>query len=451
MKKILASLVALALAFGFALVVVGPAQATTNTNDPAYWQTPSTGEVCAKIDEPGGSTWSLSSVTLPPNSVWTKVIIKSGNTGTSVDFENAVYYTSNTYKYPYPESTATFTQVSNLSTTTFSHPSGKTISHVIYCYAPQPTVSVSGGASATDQTCVDNSLVSGFITVTIKTGVGYQITNSSNTVIPFDAGTGKTAGLPAGSYTVAVTAASGYDLTTPASVPVTITPYGDDCELTPVTAHAKANPQTCVVSSLVGGSIVVTITPGVEYVITNSSNAVVPFSSTTGATGALAPGNYSVQPSADTGYVLTSTAAIPLTVAPYTDGCGQLITHPLVVPTATMQQLTCSTNGSFTLSTDQAAGSVLWTVDGVPTVNGTYTVSSAKTVHIVAAPNAPTYGFGFDQQTVWDFVFQTTTSCGSLTTLAFTGADASPLLTMAGLLSLLGVALVRAGRRKARA
>ncbi|MES2170829.1 MAG: hypothetical protein V4479_08925, partial [Actinomycetota bacterium] len=266
MKKTLASVVTLALAFCFSLVIVGPASATTNTNDPAYWQTPSTGEVCAKIDEPGGTTWSLGSVTLPAGSVWTKVIIKSGSStgpNPSVDFENAVYYTSSTYKYPYPEATASFTQVANLSATTFSHPSGKNISHVIYCYAPAPSVPVAGAAVASAQTCSNNTLQDGHITVTITTGVTYEIRNSANAVIPFNGTTGATAGLPAGNYTVNVTANSGYTLTTPSTVPVTITAYGDACALIPVTPAASATPQTCVVSSLVGGSVIVTITPGV--------------------------------------------------------------------------------------------------------------------------------------------------------------------------------------------
>jgi hypothetical protein len=142
-KRITAAVVALALALGLSLIATSPATAEGASNNASYYVTPSTSEVCQKFSPTGDiSTWSLSSVTLPTGMVWTKVIIKAGNTGASGQgAENHGYYTSATYMYPVAYADLDWTQVSNLASTTFSHPSGKNISHAIYCYAHAPVQS----------------------------------------------------------------------------------------------------------------------------------------------------------------------------------------------------------------------------------------------------------------------------------------------------------------------
>lgn len=405
MKKALASLAALALALCFALVASAPATATTNTNDPAYWQTPSTGEVCAKIDEPGGKTWSLSSVTLPANSVWTKVIIKSGNTGTSVDYENAVYYTSATYKFPATEPTASYTQVPDLTAQSFGHPSGKDISHVIYCYAPSPVTTVAGGAGATDQACTNYALVAGFITVQVKTGVSYVITNSSNVVIPFDAGTGKTAGIPGGSYTVAVSAASGYTLGgNPSSIPVSVGSYNGYCGLTTVAGGASATSQVCTNYALVNGVITVEVKTGVNYVITNSSNVVIPFDAGTGKTAAVPSGTYTVTVSAASGYTLgANPSSIPVTVTAYDPYCGltPVTPHASVLPqtcpvgTLVGGSITVTVTMGIVYTIKSPANAVVPFTAGTgktgPLTPGTYTVevAAASGYSLTSAANIP--------------------------------------------------------------
>jgi hypothetical protein len=208
--------------------------------------------------------------------------------------------------------------------------------------------------------------------------------------------------------------------------------------------------QLCTDSQLVGGVITVIITPHVSYQITGP-NGVVPFNGTTGKTGTLAPGDYTVKVAADTGYQLTSVASFPLTITAYDGVCGQLVDHPIVTPAVTSTQLGCTTDGSYTLSNDlNAPTGVIWTVDGSPVAPGTYSVTSARTVKIHANPNGPNYGFSSGQQQDWTLTFVTAALCSTLPTLAlhdgtlaFTGSNPTGLLVLSVFLALFGLALMR--------
>jgi hypothetical protein len=208
--------------------------------------------------------------------------------------------------------------------------------------------------------------------------------------------------------------------------------------------------QSCVVDengggSLVSGFITIPDTTGVQYYIDGSpvSAGDIPE----------APGVHTVTATAEPGYVLRDYPADGWseTIAA-ADLCGDLVTHPLVTPIVTSVQLGCSTNGSYTLSNDLAdSTAVIWTVDGSPVAQGTYQVTSAKTVHIHVDPNAPAFGFDFGQQTDWTLTFAVPTTC-DLKTLALTGSDPSGAMLLAYflLLSGLGVVAVRAVRRHGR-
>jgi hypothetical protein len=207
--------------------------------------------------------------------------------------------------------------------------------------------------------------------------------------------------------------------------------------------------QLCTETGLTGGVITVVITPHVSYEITDSANAVVPFDATTGKTGPLAPGDYTVSVTADTGYHLTSAASYSLSIAPYTGPCKGLPTDATVDPSALQQQIGCKTDGSYTLSSDQEdPTAVIWTVNGSVVSQGTYLVSGAATFHITAAPRTPDFGFDGESQLItWDFTFGVPSTC-DLTTLALTGTDdGMPMLAASAMLMLLGVALVRSGLR----
>ena len=464
MKKIFASLIALALGIGLALASVSPATATPGngngggapdkTNSEDYWES-SALEICSKIDKPGGGTlktWSLSSVTLPTGHEWTKVIIKSGHTDDEQSYlENNGYYVNPTYKYPDPEATTLWTQVASLTAQSFGHSTNKDISHVIYCSAPARVIvtDVQGGASVTDETC---AYVDGYITVTIATGVSYVITKDSapGTPIAYN-GSGQTGQLPAGAYTVAVSATStAYNLTSASSIPLVIDTYPANCAPTNVRGSADAIDQDCDVD-YIDGYIEVDITTGVSYVITKDSAPGTPiaYNLTTGKTAPLAPGDYTVAVSA-TGptYTLTSASSIPLTIAPYTLACGQNTTNPLTTATATSVDAGCDVAGSYTLSSEQGPGDVIWKANGVVIAAGPHSLPAGTSVTITVEP-ATGFGFPFDQRTSWPFSSGDSTVCGDLTTLALTGgSNTTPYLFAAGLLGLLGVAMVRSARRQ---
>ena len=226
-------------------------------------------------------------------------------------------------------------------------------------------------------------------------------------------------------------------------------------DLTPVSAGDPTNTnQTCSESGLVGGVIKVVITPHVDYVITYDAEGGVSFNPTTGETGPLAPGDYTVAVTAAEGYELTSEASYSLTIAAHTGTCKQLVEHPIVTPIVTSSQLGCTTGGSYTLSNDLSApDGVIWTVDGSPVSAGTYQVTSAGTVNVHAAPNGPSYGFGEGQQQDFTLTFARAASCDLNTlalhdgTLASTGTNPTGLLVLAGFLALFGLALMRRARR----
>jgi hypothetical protein len=208
--------------------------------------------------------------------------------------------------------------------------------------------------------------------------------------------------------------------------------------------------QSCVVSengvgSLVSGFITIPDTTGVQYYIDGTAVSAGDIPE--------APGSYTVTATALPGYVLQDYPADGWveTIAA-AELCGDLVTHPLVAPIVTVVQLGCSTNGSYTLSNDLAdSTAVIWTVEGSPVAQGTYQVTSAKTVHVHADPNAPDFGFDLAQQTDWTLTFAAPTTC-DLKTLALTGSDPSGAMLLAYflLLSGLGVVAVRAVRRHGR-
>ena len=452
-RRSLSAVVALLAAASLTLVALPATAAVTNTNAPAYWQTPGTSEVCDSI-EPGGTSYTLPSP--PAGSVWTKVVVKAGSAPQSVEFENNAYYSNPTYYYNSATPYTQWNQVANLQTATFVAASGKEISHVIRCWAPASLTPVAGGAAASNESCVADALVGGVITVEVKSGVSYTITGPSGAVA-FDAVTGMTAPLPPGAYSVGVTADAGYTLTSAASIPLTVAPYGDDCgeeEPTPVTPSATVVDESCLSGVLlVGGRITVGSEAGVTYTITGPSGDV-PFDAVTRATGELPPGVYTVHPVAEPGFTLTSGADLIREVLAYGDDCG-LDTKPGVAPFALQTQLGCSVDATYTLGDEQVGlDATIWTVNGAPATAGVHTVTSDGVYDVHAAP-APGFTFTSGQQTDWKFTFIRPTAC-DLTTLALTGSTGANgsvwYAALAAGLGLLGAGLIRrAGRTGRRA
>ena len=136
-------------------------------------------------------------------------------------------------------------------------------------------------------------------------------------------------------------------------------------------------------------------------------------------------------------------------------GCD-LVTAPLVTPTLSSTQASCTTAGSYTLN---AIEGVQWFVNGQPAAAGAYAAITGSTVNVEAVA-LQGFGFGFETQTEWTLRFPAPAagSCDlptlsleetDLPTLALTGA--SGMLGTVGIIALLitltGIGAVVARRR----
>ncbi|MCU1415143.1 MAG: hypothetical protein JWN80_2483 [Microbacteriaceae bacterium] len=203
--------------------------------------------------------------------------------------------------------------------------------------------------------------------------------------------------------------------------------------------------------SKVGGSITVTPITGVQYTITGGTIvAPVVITGTTGAAPivtTLPAGSYTVTPSALAGFTLTNTAAIPLKIV---DNSGLCIpTLAQFTPSVTAISPSCSTATGYIVidpadGLNYFLGATQLTAAKTPEKPGTYSVLAkvtdpADTID-KRVPNPTTV-----------VISPSTTDCGQLTTLAFTGGNlvgggflaSSALLFMAS-----GVFLARSRKQK---
>lgn len=316
-----------------------------------------------------------------------------------------------------------------------------------------------GDVTFTPQVCAINHPgvpgQAGYTLPVIPTGVVYTVTiNSVDST-----GTAGFHPLNLGdTVSVVATAASGYKLAAGTWA------WGTWTVTSPTDPNAKclypapidpiaAVDQVCVVDDLdtgdyhnQSGYITIPSTPHVKYFIDGV------YAST--GDHEYVPGVYEISAEADAGYELTGVPD-PWTVEiEKALPCG-LQTFPGVVPTVSFAQTTCSASGSYTLTVDpgELAEGVVWTVSGgLPNTVGTHAVNAAGTVTITAVP-APGYGFddGIEGPAIreWSFDF-TTLPDDCLPTLAFTGSSiATGGLGLAGLLTLGGVLMIVAHRRRA--
>ncbi|HEU0206239.1 MAG TPA: hypothetical protein VFQ74_06070 [Pseudolysinimonas sp.] len=208
-----------------------------------------------------------------------------------------------------------------------------------------------------------------------------------------------------------------------------------------------ATSQSCVVagkiSTLVPAFITIPGMPHVQYFINDVRQ-------TTAGDVTLPPATYKVSAAAETGYFLQGYNGPWTEVLASAQPCGDLITHPLVLPLATQVQLGCFTSGSYTLSNSINDTAVLtWTVNGATVSPGTFHVSSDSTVVVHAMAKGPAYGLEAGATTDWTFHFVRPTRC-DLTTLALTGSTPLGWIGVGYAMLVCGLALiaVRYARRR---
>jgi hypothetical protein len=121
-------------------------------------------------------------------------------------------------------------------------------------------------------------------------------------------------------------------------------------------------------------------------------------------------------------------------------------TLAIVLPTFSSTALSCTAAGTYTIGAE--FGDVTWTVNGTETAAGTYEVTSAGTVTLVATPTNPEDGFDpewVDEPIVLTFALP---DGGCTALLAFTGAATSfGVVWVAALLALTGLGMVLVRRK----
>ncbi len=223
------------------------------------------------------------------------------------------------------------------------------------------------------------------------------------------------------------------------------------CLDTAMPVEPSVTAQTCTVDDLDGagtlrsGFITIPATTGVIYSIDGTVIT---------APGNIdeIPGDHVVTAVAALGYVLDKSYDGPWTEHVGTaELCGDLVTHPTVVPVVESTLLQCAADGSYTLSNNlEVADAVIWTVNGAPVAQGKYQVSAPGTVTIHAAANGPDFGFTDGTQKDWTLTFSEPASCGDLKTLALTGSAPVGGMVLGYFLLIAGLGLVaiRMARRR---
>ena len=296
------------------------------------------------------------------------------------------------------------------------------------------------------------TIVAGTYTVILATHVSYTATVNGGASTPLTAGIGYPAN-PGDVVVITPIVEQGYVIA-PAilaeNLKHTFAAVNHDCFTKADFVKPAATSQSCVVTAgttyqLTDAFITIpslTVSPHVTYFIDNVATAP--------GDHVLKPGTYLVSAVAKTGYFLDGYNGPWTEVLTSAAPCGDLITHPLVAPSAVQVQLGCFTNGSYTLSNDLSdAAALIWTVNGSTVSQGTYKVTAPSTVVVHVATSGPSYGLETGAITDWTFHFVRPTSC-DLTTLALTGSTPTGWIVFGYLMLVSGLALVavRFARRR---
>ena len=421
-KKLLAIGSALLLVAGFVSLGSLPANAgnESNQNEVVYWQNlyGAATTTCAK-DQFGSITTDAnnhSGVTLTAAHTWLALIVNSGSVDTGNGPGNAVYFNPSAGTHYLPPLNNGGQQGA--------------VSHWIVCWTtPTTPEDASASATPTAATCDAPGIVNFSITnATWENDT--DLTDGSRLAI---ANAGHL--FPGGASTLVVNYTFPSQLT------------GEQCQVDYVTVgDPYAVDLECTETGFTDGYIWVdfggNLANELDYRIQGGPNNV-DFLATQ-EINVLDPGDYTVTAIAKAGHTLDPNAQSVWLLTIGVSGDCQLISHPPVTPTASMSNLTCSSNGSYTLVDTEG---IKWLVNGVATPAGTYKVTSASTVNVEAQLTSTIdYTWEDGAQTTWTFEFTNPKDC--LPTLAFTGASGGDLgLLLAGGLLFLGGAVIAVDRR----
>lgn len=228
--------------------------------------------------------------------------------------------------------------------------------------------------------------------------------------------------------------------------PLTATEVSDNCGVTVDTDPAASqcsvtNPNTALTSWIMiapDARVVYSFENTITHVVT------VPTAEYTNVDA----GKYIVTAVAAPGYALKPTASEVWTFFVQDSSKCSNPTLAIVTPTVSQTPATCTTAATYTIGA-VTPGTVTWEVNGAKnTPAGTYQVTSAGDVTLVATPTDPKNGLDptWVNPTVLKFP-SSTVSC-ELTTLAYTGSGSIGTLGLAGGMVFIGIGGLFIARRK---
>ncbi len=190
----------------------------------------------------------------------------------------------------------------------------------------------------------------------------------------------------------------------------------------------------------------VPVDPRVVYTITNTVTTVV--TTPTAQYTQVDAGKYIVTAVAASGYELQPTASRTWTFFVQDISKCQPPTLALVTPTVSSTPGTCTTAATYTIGA-VAPGTVTWEVNGAKnTPAGTYQVSTAGTVTLIATPTNPANGLDPSWTNPKVLTFAAAGLGCELETLAYTGSGSIGTFGLAGGMVFIGIGGLLIARRK---
>lgn len=191
--------------------------------------------------------------------------------------------------------------------------------------------------------------------------------------------------------------------------------------------------------------IQVAIDPRVVYTVTNSVTGVV--TTPTAQYTQVDAGKYIVTAVAATGYELQPAASRAWTFfVQDTTKCNPP-TLAIVTPTVSSTQASCASAATYTIG-EVTPGTITWTVNGAPAAAGTYKVTTAGDITLVANPTNPLNGLDPAWVNPTVLKFPSAAFGCELTTLAYTGSGSLGQLGLAGGMVFIGIGGLLIARRK---
>jgi hypothetical protein len=227
--------------------------------------------------------------------------------------------------------------------------------------------------------------------------------------------------------------------------PLTPAEVTEECGVTVGTDPAASQCFVADPNTKLASWIRVGIDPRVVYTITNSVTKVVTVPTSTYTS--IDAGKYIVSAVAAAGYELQPTASRTWTFFVQDNSKCEPPTLAVVTPKVFQTPATCTAAASYTIGA-VTPGTIAWTVNGEAAADGTYEVTTAGEVTLVAAATDPKNGLDPNWVNPTVLKFPAASLGCELETLAYTGSGSIGTLGLAGGMVFIGIGGLFIARRK---